>query len=73
MRFMILVKASAESEAGVMPPESLITAMADYHEALAKAGVLVDADGLQPTSKGWRSTPMPREPKQRATRSNGSR
>jgi hypothetical protein len=51
---MILVKASTDSEAGVMPEEGLIAAMATYHEALAKAGVLVDASGLQPSSKGWR-------------------
>ncbi|HYD62018.1 MAG TPA: YciI family protein [Noviherbaspirillum sp.] len=54
MRFMIIVKASADSEAGVMPEESLFAEMADYHEQLAKAGVLLDASGLQPTSKGWR-------------------
>jgi len=54
MRFMIIVKATEESEAGVMPTESLIAEMADYHEELAKAGVLLDASGLQPTSKGWR-------------------
>jgi hypothetical protein len=54
MRFMILVKASKDSEAGDMPPEELFTAMADYHEELAKAGVLVDANGLQASSKGWR-------------------
>ncbi len=54
MRFMILVKATKDSEAGVMPPEELFTAMADYHEELAKAGVLLDANGLQPSSKGWR-------------------
>lgn len=54
MRFMIIVKASRDSEAGVMPPESLFTAMADYHEELQKAGVLLDASGLQPSSKGWR-------------------
>lgn len=39
-----------------MPPESLFTAMADYHEELAKAGVLLDASGLQPSAKGWRIT-----------------
>jgi len=49
MRFMIIVKASKESEAGVMPQEKLIAAMATYHEELAKAGVLLDASGLQPT------------------------
>ena len=54
MRFMILVKATAESEAGAMPTEDLLTAMADYHERLAKAGVLVDANGLRPSSDGWR-------------------
>jgi hypothetical protein len=54
MRFMIIVKASSDSEAGVMPPESLFAEMATYHEQLAKAGVLLDASGLQPTSKGWR-------------------
>ncbi len=54
MRYMILVKATAESEAGVMPKEDMFRAMADYHEELAKAGALVDANGLQPTSEGWR-------------------
>ena len=54
MRFMILVKATADSEAGVMPGEDLFTAMADYHEELSQAGVLLDASGLQPSSKGWR-------------------
>lgn len=54
MRYMIIVKASKESEAGVMPEEKLIAAMADYHEALAKAGVLVDASGLQASSKGFK-------------------
>lgn len=54
MRFMILVKATRDSEAGVMPSEELFHAMADYHEQLAKAGVLLDANGLHPTSKGWR-------------------
>lgn len=54
MRFMILVKATKDSEAGVMLPEELFTAMADFHEKLAKAGVLLDASGLQPSAKGWR-------------------
>ncbi len=54
MRFMIVVKATQDSEAGVMPEESLIAAMASYHEELQKAGVLVDASGLQSSSKGWR-------------------
>jgi hypothetical protein len=56
VRFMILVKASKDSEAGVMPSEDLLAAMADYHEQLAKAGVLLDANGLQASSKGWRIT-----------------
>jgi hypothetical protein len=56
MRFMILVKASKDTEAGVLPEEKLIAAMADYHEELAKAGVLLDGSGLQPSSKGWRIT-----------------
>jgi hypothetical protein len=54
MRFMIMVKASKVTEAGVMPEEELFAAMADYHEELVKAGVLLDASGLQPSSKGWR-------------------
>ena len=54
MRFMILVKATRDSEKGVMPPEELFAAMATYHEELARAGMLRDASGLQPSSKGWR-------------------
>jgi hypothetical protein len=55
MRFMIIVKATRESEAGKQtPPESLFAEMAAYHEALVKAGVLLDGSGLHPSSKGWR-------------------
>ena len=54
VRFMIIVKANKDSEAGVMPEERLIAAMATYHEELTKAGALLDASGLQPSSKGWR-------------------
>jgi hypothetical protein len=54
MRYMIIVKATRDSEAGVMPTEDMLNVMAGYHEQLAKAGVLVDASGLQATSKGWR-------------------
>lgn len=54
MRFMIIVKATKDSEAGVMPPQSLFDEMATYHEELAKAGVLLDASGLHPSDKGWR-------------------
>ena len=51
---MIIVKANKDSEAGVMPEEKLIAEMASYHEELAKAGALLDASGLQPSSRGWR-------------------
>ena len=54
MRFMIIVKATKDSEAGVLPPDHLFAEMAAYHEELAKAGVLIDGSGLQATSKGWR-------------------
>ena len=54
MRFMIIVKATKDSEAGVMPPESLLMEMAKYHEELQKAGVLLDGTGLQPSSKGFK-------------------
>jgi hypothetical protein len=56
MRFMIIVKATPDSEAGRFPEDSeqLFRAMADYHEELARAGVLLDGSGLQPSSKGWR-------------------
>jgi len=54
MRFMIIVKATKNSEAGVLPDEKLLTAMGKYNEELAKAGVLLAAEGLQPTSKGAR-------------------
>jgi hypothetical protein len=54
MRFMIIVKASRDTEAGVMPGEDMLAAMADYHEELAKAGVLLDANGLKPSATGWR-------------------
>src|SRR6266699_3355459 len=54
MRFMIVVKATKDSEAGVMPHEKILNEMAKYHEELQKAGVLLDASGLQATSKGWR-------------------
>ncbi len=54
MRFMIIIKASADSEAGVMPSQELLTAMGNYNEELAKAGILLSGDGLQPSSKGAR-------------------
>jgi hypothetical protein len=54
MRFMIIVKATADTEAGMRPEEKLFHDMAAYHEDLAKAGMLLDGSGLQPSSKGWR-------------------
>lgn len=54
MRFMMIVKASKDSEAGIMPEEKLLTAMVRYHEELVKAGVLLDGSGLQPSKYGWR-------------------
>ena len=54
MRFMIMVKATQDSEAGVLPSEKLLTAMGKYNEELAKAGILLAGDGLQPSSKGAR-------------------
>jgi hypothetical protein len=54
MRFMIMVKGNKDSESGMKPDEKLMSDMADFHEQLAKAGVLLDASGLQPTSKGFR-------------------
>ena len=54
MRFLILVKANKNTEAGIMPGEKLIAAMTAFHEELARAGVLLDASGLRPSSKGWR-------------------
>src|SRR5213594_2236227 len=54
MRFMMIVKASKDSEAGIMPDEKLLAAMGKYNEELMKAGVLLDGAGLQPTSKGAR-------------------
>jgi hypothetical protein len=54
MRFMIIVKATKDSEAGVMPGEQLLTAMGKFNEDLVKAGVLLAGDGLHPSSKGTR-------------------
>jgi hypothetical protein len=54
MRFMILVKATKDSEAGVIPSEQLLTEMGKFNEELVKAGVLLAGDGLHPSSKGAR-------------------
>jgi hypothetical protein len=54
MRFMMIVKATQDSEKGVMPGEKLINEMQKYHEQLQKAGVLLDGSGLKPSRHGWR-------------------
>jgi len=54
MRFMVIVKANKDSEAGELPDTSLLAAMGKYNEELVKAGVLLAAEGLQPSSKGAR-------------------
>ncbi len=54
MRFMILVKATKDSEAGVMPSEQLLTEMGKFNEELVKAGVMLAGEGLHPSSKGAR-------------------
>src|SRR5882672_5422045 len=54
MRFMVIVKADKDSEAGVMPSKELLTAMGNFNEELVKAGVMLAGEGLQPSSKGAR-------------------
>jgi len=54
MRLMVIVKATKDSEAGVLPSKELITAMGKYNEQLVKAGIMLAGDGLQPSSKGKR-------------------
>jgi hypothetical protein len=54
MRFMVIVKATKDSEAGVMPSEELLVAMGKFNEELVKAGVMLDGMGLQPSAKGAR-------------------
>ena len=54
MRFMVLVKANEDSEAGVMPSEKMLTEMGKFNEELVKAGVMLAGEGLQPSSKGAR-------------------
>ena len=54
MKFMVIVKANKESEAGVMPDEHLLAAMGKFNEELVKAGVMLAAEGLHPSSKGVR-------------------
>jgi hypothetical protein len=54
MRVMVMVKASKESEAGILPDKEILAKMGKYNEQLVKAGVMLAADGLQPSSKGKR-------------------
>ena len=54
MRFMIIIKASPDSETGVMPSQELLTAMGNYNEELVKAGIMLAGEGLHPSSKGAR-------------------
>jgi hypothetical protein len=54
MRFMVIVKATKDSEAGVLPSEKMLTEMGKYNEELVKAGVMLAGEGLQPSSKGAR-------------------
>ena len=54
MRFMVMVKATEESESGQMPSQEMLAAMGRYNEELVKAGVMVAGEGLQPSSKGVR-------------------
>jgi hypothetical protein len=54
MRFMVIVKASKDSEAGKMPSEELLGAMGKFNEQMVKAGIMLDGNGLQPSSKGAR-------------------
>src|SRR6516225_3242059 len=54
MRVMVMVKATKDSEAGVLPTAELLTAMGNYNESLAKAGIIVAGDGLKPTRLGKR-------------------
>ena len=54
MRFMIIIKASQDSEAGVMPSQELLAAMGNYNEELVKAGIMLAGEGLHPSSKGAR-------------------
>ena len=55
MRVMVIVKANEQTEAGVMPSEQLLTEMGNYNEELVKAGIMLNADGLGPSSRGKRN------------------
>lgn len=62
MRFMVIVKASKDTEAGVMPSTELLTAMGQFNEEMVKAGVMLAGEGLHPTTKGTRITYSGKEP-----------
>ncbi len=62
MRFMVIVKASKDTEAGVMPSTELLTAMGKFNEEMVKAGVMLAGEGLHPTSKGARIKYSAKEP-----------
>ena len=62
MRFMVIVKASKDTEAGVMPSTELLTAMGKFNEEMVKAGVMLAGEGLHPTSKGTRIKYSSKEP-----------
>ena len=63
MRVMVIVKASKESEAGVMPSSELLAAMGNYNEELVKAGIMLAGEGLHPSSKGKRVKFTGKQPK----------
>ena len=67
MRFMIIIQATAESEQGCMPTAALMTAMPRSHEELARAGVLLDASGPQPSAKASREVYSPSQPQSSAS------
>src|SRR5881227_4006787 len=54
MRVMVIVKASKESEAGILPSQKMLTEMGKFNEELVKAGIMLEGEGLQPSSKGKR-------------------
>ena len=69
MRFMVIVKADKNSEAGIMPSTELLTAMGKFNEEMVKAGVMLAGEGLHPTSKGARIKYSGRNPPSRLGRS----
>lgn len=71
MRFMILVKANEDSEAGVMPSETLLAEMGRYNEELVKAGIMLDGEGLHPSSKSARRRAHPQWPRAGAAAGSG--